>query len=69
MFNEAERAVIRFAYQTTQVVKADDKTVEALKLSFSPKEIAELAFVVAAGNFIQRIGKNLGAELEIAPAR
>lgn len=67
-FNEAERAVIRFAYQTTQAVKAEDEAVEALKRNFSPKEIAELAFVAAAGNFIQRIGKNLGAELEFAPA-
>lgn len=67
-FNEAERSVIRFAYETTKLVAASAETVETLKKFFSPKEISELAFVAAAGNFIQRIGKNLGAELEIAPA-
>ncbi|MBI5246220.1 MAG: hypothetical protein HY923_03500 [Elusimicrobia bacterium] len=52
------------------VVRPDELVQRpALKRNFSPKEIAELAFVVAAGNFIQRIGKNLGAELEMAPAR
>jgi AhpD family alkylhydroperoxidase len=67
-FSEAERAAIRFAYETTMLVAASGETVEALKRCFSPKEIAEFAFVAAAGNFIQRIGKNLGAELETAPA-
>lgn len=64
-FLEAERAVIRFAYETTKQVAASDAAVDALKSHFSPKEVAELAFVAAAGNFIQRIGKNLGAELEL----
>lgn len=68
-FNEAERAVIRFAHETTKNVVAGDQALDGLKKAFSPKEIAELAFVAAAGNFIQRIGKNLGAELEMAPAR
>lgn len=64
-FVEAERAVIRFAYETTKQVAASDAAIDALKGHFSPKEVAELAFVAAAGNFIQRIGKNLGAELEM----
>ena len=68
-FTEAERAVVRFAYETTKHVAADEKTVEALAKHFSPRETVELAFVTAAGNFIQRIGKNLGAELEMAPAK
>lgn len=63
-----EQAVIRFAYETTRDVAASDEAVEALKKHFSLAEIAEIAFVVAAGNFIQRIGKNFGAELEMSAA-
>ncbi|MDX6770177.1 MAG: carboxymuconolactone decarboxylase family protein [Elusimicrobiota bacterium] len=68
-FVEAERAVIRFAYETTKQVAASDAALDGLKKAYSAKEIAELTFVAAAGNFIQRVGKNLGAELEMAPAR
>ncbi len=66
---QAERAIVRFAYETTKQVAAEDETIEKLKKHFSSQEVAELAFVAAAGNFIQRIGKNLGAELEMAPAK
>ncbi|MBI5594674.1 MAG: carboxymuconolactone decarboxylase family protein [Elusimicrobia bacterium] len=68
LLTEAERAVVRFAYETTKQVAASDAAIDSLKKHFSVKEVAELAFVAAAGGFIQRIGKNLGAELEI-PAR
>lgn len=64
-FTPAERAVIRFAYETTRDVKASDGAVDALKEHYDNQEIAEIAFVVAAGNFIQRIGKNFGADLEM----
>lgn len=63
-FSEAERAVIRFAYETTRDVKSSDQAMDAVKAHFSPKQIAELTFVVACGNFVQRIGKNLEVELE-----
>lgn len=63
--SDAERAVVRFAYETTKSVAASDEAVEALKTHFSLAQVAEIAFVVAAGNFIQRIGKNFGAEFEM----
>lgn len=63
-FSPAEQAVIRFAYETTRDVKASDEAVAALNEHYDHKQIAEIAFVVALGNFIQRIGKNLGVELE-----
>jgi AhpD family alkylhydroperoxidase len=63
---EAERAVVRFAYETTRDVRATDEAVEALTRHFEPSQVAEIAFVVAAANFIQRIGRNFGAELEQA---
>jgi len=63
-FTPAERAVIRFAYETSRDVKASDEVIDALKEHFDHEQIAEIAFVVASGNFIQRIGTNFGAELE-----
>ncbi len=63
-FTEAEQAVIRFAYESSRDVAASDQTIEALKRHYDNKAIAEITYVVATGNFIQRIGKNLGVELE-----
>jgi len=63
-FDAAERTVIRFALETSRDVAASDAVVSELKDHYSLEQIAELTFVVAAANFIQRIGKNLGAELE-----
>lgn len=63
-FTAAEQAVIRFAYETTRHVEASQEAIEALKKHYDEKSIAEIAFVVAGGNFIQRIGRNLGVELE-----
>jgi alkylhydroperoxidase family enzyme len=63
---EAERAVVRFAYETSHSVAASDEALEQLKGHFAVPEIVEIAFVVAAANFIQRIGRNFGVELEAA---
>lgn len=41
-----------------------EEGIAALEAHYDNREIAEIAFVAASGNFIQRIGKNLGAELE-----
>lgn len=67
-FTEAEQAVIRFAHETTKNVDASDKAIDELKKYFGTKEIAEIAASVASANFIQRIGKNFGAELEMENA-
>jgi len=56
-FSEPERAVIRFAYESTRDVKASDEAMADLKTHFSNQAIAEITFVVASGNFIQRVGK------------
>lgn len=63
-FSAAERAVIRFAYETTRNVEASAEATDALKSHFDHQKVVEVAFVVACANFIQRIGKNLGVELE-----
>lgn len=63
-FSDAEQAVIRFAFETSRDVKASDEAIEGLKRHYDHAQIAEIAFVVSTANFIQRIGKNFGAELE-----
>lgn len=63
-FSDAERAVIRFAYETSRDVKSSDEAMNALKQHYNNQEIAEIAYVAACANFIQRIGKNLEVELE-----
>ena len=62
--NPAEQAVVRFAFETTKNVVASDEALEGLKKAYNLTQIAEIAFVVATANFIQRIGKNFGVELE-----
>lgn len=64
-FSKAEQAIIRFAYETSRDVKASDEAMEALKSHFDNETLSEIAYVVAAANFIQRIGKNFGVELEM----
>jgi len=63
-FDPGERAVIRYAYEATHDVEVSDETFEALKQHYGPEEITEIAFVVATANFIQRITRVLGVELE-----
>lgn len=65
LFTPAEKAVIRFALETTKHVKASDESLMALKKAFTLPQVVEIAFVVASANFIQRIGKNFDAELEM----
>ncbi|PIQ66808.1 MAG: hypothetical protein CO184_01310 [Candidatus Zambryskibacteria bacterium CG_4_9_14_3_um_filter_40_16] len=65
VFSEKEKAVIRYSWETTRDVSASDEAIEGLKKNFSLEEISEIAFTVSMANFIQRIGKNFGAEVEM----
>ncbi len=64
VFSEGEKAVIRFALETTKNVAASDDAHTELQKAFPVHHVVEIAFVVATANFIQRIGKNFGIELE-----
>ncbi len=66
-FSEGERAVIRFALETTKNVAASSEAHAELQKAFPINQVVEIAFVVATANFIQRIGKNFGVELEHPP--
>jgi uncharacterized peroxidase-related enzyme len=59
-----ERAVVRFAWETSHHVKASDAAFEELQKHYDTAQIAELTFVVAMANFVQRVGRNLEVELE-----
>ena len=67
LFSEGEQAVIQFALETTKNVAATDEAHTALQKVFPTNQVVEIAFVVATANFIQRIGKNFGIELEQPP--
>lgn len=67
-FSEGEKAVIRFALETTKDVAASNEAHAELQKAFPLNQVVEIAFVVAAANFIQRIGKNFGIELELPKA-
>lgn len=66
-FSEGEQEVIRFALETTKNVAASDEALAGLRKAFPLSQVVEIAFVVATANFIQRIGKNFGVELERPP--
>ena len=63
-FSEGEKAVIRFALETTKNVSASNDSHTELQKAFPLNQVVEIAFVVATANFIQRIGKNFAIELE-----
>ncbi|MDH5430203.1 MAG: carboxymuconolactone decarboxylase family protein [Nitrospirota bacterium] len=63
-FSDGERAVIRFALETTKDVAASDDAHVELQKVFPLNRVVEIAFVVATANFIQRLGKNFRIELE-----
>jgi uncharacterized peroxidase-related enzyme len=63
-FSAGEKAVIRFALETTKNVAASNDALTELQKAFPINQVVEIAFVVATANFIQRIGKNFGIELE-----
>jgi hypothetical protein len=48
-------------------VAASDEALAVLQKAFPLSQVVEIAFVVATANFIQRIGKNFGVELEHPP--
>jgi alkylhydroperoxidase family enzyme len=53
-FNELQRAVIRFAIDSTRNVKIPESTFDALKQRLSPTEVVELVAVTAAYNMVAR---------------
>ena len=64
-FSEAERAVLAFADEATQVGAAvSDTTFAAVQAHLTPREIVELTVGVAIENFYNRLNIPLGVEAQ-----
>ena len=64
VFNEHERAVIRYAAEVTSNIKVSDATFNALREFLDNRRIMELAMNVAFYNGVVRIIVPIGVELE-----
>jgi alkylhydroperoxidase family enzyme len=64
VFNDQERAVMRYAAEVTTNIKVSDATFEALRGFLDNRKITELAMNVAFYNAVVRILVPLGVELE-----
>jgi uncharacterized peroxidase-related enzyme len=68
LFNEAERAALRFARNAAAVPNAvTDEDFSALRKHFSDEEIVELVGVIAYFGFLNRWNDTLATELESSP--
>lgn len=68
LFNEAERAALRFARHAAAVPNAvTDEDFAALRKYFSDEEIVELVGVIAYFGFLNRWNDTLATELESSP--
>ena len=66
LFNEQEKAVIKFADQVTRAAATvRDSDLEALRTWFSEDQIAELVMVIAVANFTNRVNDGLGVEPDL----
>ncbi|MDW3177497.1 MAG: carboxymuconolactone decarboxylase family protein [Acidimicrobiia bacterium] len=63
-FDARVQAVAQFAEETTRAVVASDEAIAGMAQHLNSAEMSDIAFTVGAANLVQRIGKNLGAELE-----
>jgi alkylhydroperoxidase family enzyme len=64
LFNEQERAAMRYAAEATQNIKVSDATFNALRGFLDNRRIMELVMNVAFYNCVVRILVPLGVELE-----
>jgi uncharacterized peroxidase-related enzyme len=64
LFNEQERAVMRYAIEVTQNIKVSDATWDALTKFLDNRRLLELAHNVAFYNAVVRLLIPLGVELE-----
>lgn len=59
-FTERERAALRYVEEINKTRTSTDETFEALKPHFSEKEIVELTWLNAVGNYLNLMAKPLG---------
>lgn len=64
VFDEKERAVIRFAKEVTEKVSASEESINELRKYFNDSQIAELNLVVGTFNLLTRFADTFKVELE-----
>jgi 4-carboxymuconolactone decarboxylase len=64
VFNDQERAVMRYASEATTNIKVRDATFNALRAFLDTRRITELVMNVAFYNAVVRVLVPLGVELE-----
>lgn len=64
LFNEQERAVMRYAAEATQDVKVSDATFDALRKFLDTRRLMDLVQNVAFYNMVVRVLVPLGVEVE-----
>jgi len=67
VFDEQERAVIRYADEVSRNVRASDEAFEALRAHFNESGLVELTATVGFYNMVSRILENLQVDLEDDP--
>jgi len=71
-FTERERAALRYVEEINTSRTATDETFDALTVHFTEKEIVELTWLTAVGNYLNLLAKPLGIGSEgfcAVPAR
>ncbi|MCM2369678.1 carboxymuconolactone decarboxylase family protein [Aporhodopirellula aestuarii] len=63
LFDDHEKAVLKYAQQLTQEADVDDETVAAVKAFLDDRQLVTLAATVALANFTNRVNHGLGIEL------
>lgn len=67
-FSPRERAALGYVEELNTTRRASDETFETLRQHFSEKEIVELTWINAVGNYLNLLAKPLGLESEGACA-
>lgn len=63
LFDDQEKAVLKYAEQLTEKADVDDSVVGSLKNFLDEKQLVSLAAAVALANFTNRVNHGLGIEL------
>lgn len=65
LFDNAERAVLALALDSTRDVAIGPETMAAVHAAFStPQEVLELMMIIASYNMVSRVLVGLGVEIE-----
>ncbi len=60
LFDETDKAVIRYAELVTRAALVREPDLQALRMFFSPDEIVQLTLIICTANFTNRFNNALG---------